>query len=605
MYNAANQTLSTYVNGTLDNGTLSGIVPSSQSNSSVNVNIGRRSPGAYGGFYFNGIIDEVRIYNRALTQAEIQTDMNTPLAAPTPPVLATPANGATGVAANPTLTWNASTGATSYRVQVSTDPAFETTLVDQSNITTTSYALSALVANTTYYWHVNAANSVGTSAYSTARNFTTAVLGTAPLVTGVEALLQDASVNIAWKEKGPATRKVRASSALAHYDTGPIKNVLLHHATTLTVSALGQGHLSYRWQRDGADIPGANTPSFTLRVGNSTRFTATLRCIVSNSFGADTTSEAIVSLVPPSIELIAPHQGESWVCNSLQDLTWLSSGVDRVNIEYRMAHGEGWIPIAQNVPASKGVYTWMLPSKPVSAARLRIVDAENQNTLDSSDADLDITLPDSRLKLTPQPKGIVASVSGRGLELIWLTPAKRILQWIEIQKSKSPDGAFESILRVDDPQSAEGLAKELFWINVQTEMHRYGYTERHPEKGSWYYRVKEVADDGAAYYSESVLADAPINVVERPVPVQYSLDQNYPNPFNPTTTISFGLPQAGHVKLEVFNVLGERVATLLDEEHAAGFYAERFSALSLPSGVYLYRVQAGDFMAHKKMLLLK
>ena len=183
VYNAANQTLSIYVNGTLDNGTLSGTVPSSQSNPSVNVNIGRRSPGAFGGFYFNGIIDEVRIYNRALTQAEIQTDMNTPLGAPPPPpaapALATPTNGATGVATNPTLTWNASTGATSYRLQVSTDPAFGTTLVDQSNITTTSYALSALAANTTYYWHVNATNTGGTSAYSTAWSFTTVAPPTA------------------------------------------------------------------------------------------------------------------------------------------------------------------------------------------------------------------------------------------------------------------------------------------------------------------------------------------------------------------------------------------------------------------------------------------
>jgi hypothetical protein len=90
VYNAAARTLDIYVNGVLDDGTLSGAIPAKQVNATVNVNIGRRSTG----HYFNGIIDEVRIYNRALSQAEIQTDMNTPLgsplATPTPTPIATP-----------------------------------------------------------------------------------------------------------------------------------------------------------------------------------------------------------------------------------------------------------------------------------------------------------------------------------------------------------------------------------------------------------------------------------------------------------------------------------------------------------------------------------
>jgi outer membrane protein OmpA-like peptidoglycan-associated protein len=95
-------------------------------------------------------------------------------APPPPPELVTPANGAAGVATNPTLTWNASSGATSYRLQASTDPAFASTTADQSGITTASYSLSGLGTGTTYYWHVIAANSAGTSAYSTTWSFTTA-----------------------------------------------------------------------------------------------------------------------------------------------------------------------------------------------------------------------------------------------------------------------------------------------------------------------------------------------------------------------------------------------------------------------------------------------
>jgi hypothetical protein len=78
VYNAAARTLDIYVNGVLDNGVLVGTVPASQFDAAVNVNIGRRS----GGFHFQGIIDEVRLYNRALSQAEIQTDMNSAIGGP-------------------------------------------------------------------------------------------------------------------------------------------------------------------------------------------------------------------------------------------------------------------------------------------------------------------------------------------------------------------------------------------------------------------------------------------------------------------------------------------------------------------------------------------
>jgi hypothetical protein len=93
--------------------------------------------------------------------------------APPAPTLDAPADSATGISVSPTLSWNASGGATSYQVQVSTIPMFTTTVTDQSGITGTSHALSNLDNNTLYYWRVNATNAGGTSAYSDTRNFTT------------------------------------------------------------------------------------------------------------------------------------------------------------------------------------------------------------------------------------------------------------------------------------------------------------------------------------------------------------------------------------------------------------------------------------------------
>ena len=84
VYNAAARTLDIYVNGVLDNGVLTGTIPASQVNAPVNVYIGKRTSPYGGGYCFNGIIDDVRIYNRALSQAEIQADMNTPVGSPPP-----------------------------------------------------------------------------------------------------------------------------------------------------------------------------------------------------------------------------------------------------------------------------------------------------------------------------------------------------------------------------------------------------------------------------------------------------------------------------------------------------------------------------------------
>jgi hypothetical protein len=93
--------------------------------------------------------------------------------APPTPTLASPSNGAVNVSTSPTLSWNSSSGATSYRLQVSTNSGFSALVFDQASITSTSKQVSALAYSTAYYWRVNASNAGGTSAWSSARSFTT------------------------------------------------------------------------------------------------------------------------------------------------------------------------------------------------------------------------------------------------------------------------------------------------------------------------------------------------------------------------------------------------------------------------------------------------
>jgi hypothetical protein len=85
----------------------------------------------------------------------------------------------------------------------------------------------------------------------------------------------------------------------------------------------------------------------------------------------------------------------------------------------------------------------------------------------------------------------------------------------------------------------------------------------------------------------------------------FALGQNYPNPFNPSTTISYQLPQESLVTLKVYDVLGNEMVTLINEEKPAGSYEAKFDASKLSSGVYVYRLQAGNFIQTKKMMLVK
>ena len=89
------------------------------------------------------------------------------------------------------------------------------------------------------------------------------------------------------------------------------------------------------------------------------------------------------------------------------------------------------------------------------------------------------------------------------------------------------------------------------------------------------------------------------------LPKHLTLGQNYPNPFNPATTITFGLPSKSFVSLKVFDVLGREVSVLLSEELSAGTYSRRWNARGLASGVYFYRLQAGDYVETKKLMLLR
>ena len=87
--------------------------------------------------------------------------------------------------------------------------------------------------------------------------------------------------------------------------------------------------------------------------------------------------------------------------------------------------------------------------------------------------------------------------------------------------------------------------------------------------------------------------------------LSYSLSQNFPNPFNPITTINYTIPKTSNVSIKLFNILGEEIATLVNETKNAGNYSILFNAIGLSSGIYFYQIKTNDFIATRKFTLTK
>lgn len=130
------------------------------------------------------------------------------------------------------------------------------------------------------------------------------------------------------------------------------------------------------------------------------------------------------------------------------------------------------------------------------------------------------------------------------------------------------------------------------------------YVDQSPISGNSYYAVRAMdIHENLSPISNTIVTG--VAEEDQQFPKEYALNQNYPNPFNPFTTIKYALPQASQVNLSVFNTLGQRVALLVDEKQEPGYHEVNFNAAGLTSGVYFYKIQAGEYTETKKLILVK
>jgi len=178
-----------------------------------------------------------------------------------------------------------------------------------------------------------------------------------------------------------------------------------------------------------------------------------------------------------------------------------------------------------------------------------------------------------------------ANVNNSGqVELNWSTATETNNQLFEIER-RAENGQFSTIGYVEGH-------------GTTTEPQNYSYTDVTVSTGIYYYRLKQLDFLGSYEYFDEIEVD--VNG-----PLSFDLEQNYPNPFNPSTNIKFSVPESGDVRLAVYNLVGEEVAVLVDGFSEAGFFEVTFNASSLPSGAYFYKLQSGNNVVAKKMLLMK
>ncbi len=168
--------------------------------------------------------------------------------------------------------------------------------------------------------------------------------------------------------------------------------------------------------------------------------------------------------------------------------------------------------------------------------------------------------------------------------LNWVTATEINNRGFEIER-KSLNGGFAIIGFIEG-------------YGTTSEEKTYTYVDKSVNPGIYVYRLKQIDFNGQFEYSEAI-------ELEISPPLIFDLEQNYPNPFNPSTKISYSVPKSGYVSLKVYNALGQEVAALVNGIKEAGNHKIDFNASNLNSGIYFYKLEAGDITQVKKMTLIK
>jgi len=478
------------------------------------------------------------------------------------PVLLSPANGATGILNGVSLTWNASTGATSYRVQVSADSTFGMAVIDTSGVVITSLATSGLSPNTKYFWRVDASNAIGTSDWSTVWNITTvAAVPPVPVQASPANGITGISVSPALKwysSPGATTYNLQVSSDARFSST-----VLDSSGISDTLCSLnGLNHLTlYYWRVDASNAGGTSSWS------SAWSFTTVLAA-------------------PTTPLLLSPPNGAQNQRTDTLVLKW-SRSVNADGYHCQLDTNSSFSHFIVNDSTSDTT------RKVVSLSNLRkyywrvsAYNAGGESGFATADSFTTIVaVPAAPVLVSPVNLINVA----RKTTFTWHSSTHATQYHLQV----ASDLAFTTVVR-DTSQ----VTDTTLTLSVPLD-----------DSASYFWRVSAIDIAGEGPYSSiahfTTGHTTSVDDALSSIPTELNLSQNYPNPFNPSTTIRYDIPQLAYVKLAVYDILGREVASLVSESQNAGHYNVVFNAGNLPSGVYFYSLQAGDKGFVKKLLLVK
>jgi hypothetical protein len=488
----------------------------------------------------------------------------TAAAVPSVPVLLSPANNATGQPTSLVFRWGSSVpAATSYFLQVATDQNFVSGLVvDDSLITDTTKAVSGLTNNTAYYWRVAAKKGGRTSAFAARWQVTTIVAtpGAPVLVSPASgAIDQLSTVTLRW------TRPAGSLSFRVQVGTDPTfaSGILVNDSTvtdTARVVAGLQFNTQYHWRVSAKNAGGVSSFS---GVSNFRTLTA-----------------------DPTVPVqLTPANGATGLPTDVM-LTWTRpSGATsfRLQLGTNSSFTSG---IILDDPAVTDTFKSVASLSYLTTYYWRI-NADNPGGTSPfspvSNFRTGIPLPATVTLVGPSNGALVGIDSVR---LVWRKSSPQIDKY-------QLDWAIDSLFafRVTDSSLVDSFVV------------KKGLTPNQ----SYFWRVRARNAGGWGAFSEQRKVVAKVTGIAelRDMPKEFALNQNYPNPFNPSTQIEFALPRETHVTLEVYNLLGEKIATLVDEVRQAGYHQVRFSAERMSSGIYLYRLSTNEYTTIRKMMLLK
>ena len=492
---------------------------------------------------------------------EIIGDMQSCESVSTMPELIAPEDAAMIEDDDVILEWEVYEYASEYHVQISTDNNFNDLVADDSEVSITMYPITDFDPNSTYYWRVKAAvfqNSE--SDWSEVWSFETeAETPEIPQLVSPENGATDVQLNpsLSWEVSEYAEKYTLQYSIDDTFQTG-VSEVESITETEIELPEL-DGLTQYFW-RVKAEV--SDLESDWSEVWSFT------------------TKEQ--QLVEP--QLVSPEDGATEI-DFNPVLSWEESAL-AITYTLQLSTDENFQTSLTQIGNIEDTETELSELNELTLYYWRVKAVDEDEESDWSEVWSFTT------KQAPQDIPLLLSPEN-GADEVELTP---VLSWQESDPEVtytlqwSQDETFESSFN----QEGE-LTDTSFELPELDELTQY------------HWRVKAVGDELESNWSEiwSFTTMMATTVDHADLPDEFELSQNYPNPFNPVTQIQYSVPEQAHVRLAVYNSIGQRVATLVSESQSAGRYEVNFDASGLSSGLYLYRLQTDSFTKTRQMLLLK